>query len=248
MGKPAPYDFKDYQPDFERVVEIYNAWGSSECTEKEGNLRPIQCNGKKAEVSDGSIQAALLQNCRFGFVAGGYDDRGFYEEFQETDQMQYTPGLTGIVSKDHSRSALWDALYNRSCYATTGARMIIGMNIAGKTMGGELTSISKPGLEFNRHVTGYVIGTKPIQKVEILRNAQVIHTYTPDDYKFDFAYDDMEKLSNIVIESKDERPPFIFYYLRVIQEDGHVAWGSPIWVDFEKGPLPPPPKKTKKKS
>ncbi len=29
MGKGSEYDFKNYNPDFERVIEIYNAWGSS---------------------------------------------------------------------------------------------------------------------------------------------------------------------------------------------------------------------------
>ena len=38
MGKGLQYDFKDFNPDFERVVEIYNAWGSSEDM---GCLRPI---------------------------------------------------------------------------------------------------------------------------------------------------------------------------------------------------------------
>ncbi len=31
MGKGLGYDFTNYVPEFERVVEIYNAWGSSEC-------------------------------------------------------------------------------------------------------------------------------------------------------------------------------------------------------------------------
>ena len=32
---------------------------------------------------------------------------------------------------------------------------------------------------------------------------------------------------------------FAFYYLRVTQADGHMAWSSPIWVDC----VPRPPKK-----
>ncbi len=32
MGKGSSFDFEDFNPDFERVVEIYNAWGSSERT------------------------------------------------------------------------------------------------------------------------------------------------------------------------------------------------------------------------
>ena len=41
MAKGVEYNFDNFDPDFERVVEIYNAWGSSEMTKKEGNPRPI---------------------------------------------------------------------------------------------------------------------------------------------------------------------------------------------------------------
>ncbi|HSW72234.1 MAG TPA: DUF3604 domain-containing protein, partial [Chlamydiales bacterium] len=158
MGKNSLYDFEDFTPEFERVVEIYNSWGSSECTAKEGNLRPIKGKGKNAITEDptGSIQEALRKGFRFGFVAGGLDDRGIYEGFYDSDQVQYSPGLTAILAKEHSRASLLEALYNRSCYATTGARIILDFTIAGLNMGSELNNKAKPGLDFNRHIAGYV--------------------------------------------------------------------------------------------
>ncbi|HRD55647.1 MAG TPA: DUF3604 domain-containing protein, partial [Parachlamydiaceae bacterium] len=83
MGKGFDFDFKNFEPEYERVVEIYNAWGSSELTKKEGNRRPISGSGKNTvqESAEGSIQKALLKNCRFGFAAGGLDDRGVYSAF-----------------------------------------------------------------------------------------------------------------------------------------------------------------------
>lgn len=50
MGKISRFDFKDFNPEFERVVEIYNAWGSSECTAKEGNLKSIKKNEKLKNI------------------------------------------------------------------------------------------------------------------------------------------------------------------------------------------------------
>ena len=85
--------------------------------------------------AEGAIQKALKENKRFGFVAGGLDDRGVYSNLFETEQEQYMPGLTAIIAHEHSRAALFEALYNRSCYATTGARMIVGLYIAGFPMG-----------------------------------------------------------------------------------------------------------------
>lgn len=247
MGKNSLYDFEDFTPEFERVVEIYNAWGSSECTAKEGNLRPIKGKGKNAITEDpaGSIQEALRKGFRFGFVAGGLDDRGIYEGFYDSDQVQYSPGLTAILAKEHSRASLLEALYNRSCYATTGARIILDFTIAGSNMGSELNNKAKPGLDFNRHIAGYVIGTDKIKDISIIRNGEVIKTLHPSDFKCDFTFDDTTPLGDIVMKPQREGNPFIYYYLRVVQEDGNIAWSSPIWVDYAQ--VAPNGKKPKKK-
>lgn len=234
MAKGLDFDFKSFDPEFERVVEIYNSWGSSECTKKEGNLFPITSSEKNGvqEASDGSVLKALLNGCRFGFVAGGLDDRGFYAEFYDSGQIQYPPGLTAVIASEHNRAAIAEALFNRSCYATTGERILLGLSLAGQPMGREISTIDKPGLLINRHLTGYVAGTSNLVKVEIVRNGKVIKTFNPEGYAFEFAYDDMIPLDKVVLDSKDKKPPFVFYYLRVLQENGHMAWSSPIWVDY----------------
>ncbi len=237
MGKGFSYDFSHFNQDFERVVEIYNSWGSSECTQKEGNPKPIKGPLKKGiqEASEGSIIKALLSNYRFGFVAGGLDDRGIYGDFYEGEQEQYTPGMTAVIAKEHTRASIFEALYNRSCYATTGERIIVGIYIAGMPMGTETNTIDKHGLNYNRHISGYVAGTSKLKKVEIIRNGEVVHTFKPDGYHFTFEWDDLSSLQEVCIDAKDKKPPFTFYYLRVTQEDGHMAWGSPIWIDYIPG-------------
>ncbi|MBS0635048.1 MAG: DUF3604 domain-containing protein [Verrucomicrobia bacterium] len=234
MGKGFEYNFEDFNPEFERVVEIYNAWGSSECTVKEGNTRPIKGPAKRGinETQEGSCLKALLEGKRFGFVAGGLDDRGMYADFFENDQEQYTPGLTAIYADAQSRASIFDALYNRNCYATTGERIIMGLSLAGQPMGSELDGGQKPGLAINRHLSIYVAGTSPITKIELIRNGEVLKEYQPNEQFVDFTYDDMENLADCCIMSK-EKKPFVFYYLRVTQEDGHMGWTSPIWVDFK---------------
>lgn len=235
MGNGSLFNFKEHDPEFEKVAEIYNAWGSSECDSSEGNLRPIK-GGRKAPVSaspEGSLRKALNQNCRFGFVAGGLDDRGVYSELYDSDQQQYSAGLTAVLSKDHSRASIFDALHKRSCYATTGARIIVGFEIAGRSIGSEIDTHEKPGLFYNRHITGYVIGTAPIEKVEIIRNGKVFHTFHPKTEQFNFEHDDMELLDKVTIQPNKDKPAFAYYYLRAVQEDGQIAWGSPIWVDLQ---------------
>lgn len=234
MAKGMEYTFDQFDPDFERVVEIYNAWGSSETTKKEGNLRPISSPSSNGiqENAEGSIQKALQRNFRFGFVAGGLDDRGAYSELYEGDQNQYSPGLTAIIAPSHTREALAEALYQRSCYATTGERIIVGLYLAGIPMGRETSTAEKRGLVINRHLSGYVAGTTKLKRVELIRNGKVIKTFEPNAYFLDFAYDDLTPLDKVCLDAKDKKPPFVYYYLRVIQEDGHMAWSSPIWVDY----------------
>ncbi|MES2273660.1 MAG: DUF3604 domain-containing protein [Chlamydiota bacterium] len=249
MGKPTSYDFADFHPEFERVAEIYNAWGSSECTAKEGNPRPIQ-GGKTgiAESAEGSLQKAMNNGCRFGFIAGGYDDRGPYTSLFETTQAQYTQGLTAILSKEHNRASLFEALQARSCYATTGERIIVGLHIAGFPMGSEIETKSRPGLEFNRHITGYAIGTQNLSEAILFRNGKVFRNLEVKEDELQFEIDDTDLLGQIALEPKEDRPPFAYYYLRVTQKDGHIAWTSPIWVDLTSRSAPiAAVKKTKKR-
>jgi hypothetical protein len=232
MGKTTLFDFDDFNPEYEKVAEIYNAWGSSECSAKEGNTTPIKGGrGGISEALEGSLQKALNAGCRFGFVAGGYDDRGPYAGLFDTDQAQYPPGLTAILAKEHNRASLLEALSNRSCYATTGEKIIIGLQIAGFSMGAELETKSRPGLEYNRHITGYAVGTKRLVEAAIIRNGKVWKSIDVSREELEFAIDDSELLSQILLEpQKPDTPSFAYYYLRVTQEGGHRAWSSPIWI------------------
>ncbi len=246
MGSTTLYDFENFTPEYEKVVEIYNAWGSSECTKGEGNPRPIASKSKKGikEKAEGSIRKALNKNYRFGFVAGGLDDRGVFKGLFDEDQAQYSPGLTAVLATNHSRDGLIQALDKKSCYATTGPRIVAGLEIAGNPMGSELNTKAKPGLAYNRHITGYAVCLAPIKEILIIRNGKPFHTLTPKGETFAFAFDDDQPLETVALKSKNERPPFAYYYMRVMQEDGHIAWTSPIWVDFG---APPTPEKKKGK-
>ena len=241
MSSCVPYDFDDFSPEFERVAEIYNSWGCSERTAKEGNTFPIKASSKKGvkETSEGSLINALRKNCRFGFVSGGLDDRSLFGAFYDTDQKQYPPGLTAVLCDRLTRQNIFEAIFNRTCYATTGERIVLGFSLAGQAMGSELSTAQKPGLHVIRHIAVYVAGTAPLKKVELVRNGAVIKTFSSKSNELDFEYDDMDDLSKVSLKASGAKASFVFYYIRVTQADGHMAWASPIWVDCH----PKPPKK-----
>jgi hypothetical protein len=251
MAKGVGTNFGDFTPEVERVVEIYNAWGSSECTEAEGNLRPITSTSKKGifEWADGSIRKALNKNMRFGFVAGGLDDRGIFGGLFEGDQVQYSPGLTAVLAPEHTRESIFASINSRSCYATTGERIIVGFAIAGLPMGSEISTKVKPGLAYNRHISGYIAGTAVVKAIEIIRNGKLLHTLHPNKVDLEYTFDDAQMINEICLPGNfEDAPPFVYYYIRVIQEDGHVAWSSPIWIDHVEPDTQAAPKKGKKKA
>jgi hypothetical protein len=243
MSSATPFSFEEFNPEFERVVEIYNAWGCSEKTAKEGNKFAIQSPSKKGihEYVDGSVMKALKNNCRFGFVAGGLDDRALFAELYDTDQKQYPPGFTAVLCDRLTKSSVFEAIYNRNCYATTGVRIVLWFTLANQLMGSELSTATKPGLHVNRHIAGFVAGTTPIAKLELIRNGEVIKTFKSDTNSLDFEYDDMVPLTGVSLKDPNKKCPFSFYFIRVTQKDGHMAWSSPIWVDCV-----PKPKEAKK--
>ena len=233
MSSEHGYDFSEFDPEVERLVEIYNAWGSCEFSSKEKNPFPPT----QKEFAEGSIVHALKKNCRFGFVAGGLDDRGIYSTFYDSKTKQYPPGLTGIVCDRLSKQTIFEALYQRKTFATTGPRILANFSIAGHLMGSELSTVQKPGIAINRHISGFISGTAPLKKVEIIRNGEVLTAFESKTPYLDFTYDDMDNLCKVsLLDKQKDSSPFSFYYVRAIQEDGHMVWTSPIWIDSQVAP------------
>jgi len=235
MGGKYAFNFDALDKEFQPVVEIFNAWGSSEGTEKEGNHHPIRGKGKNALTAkaQGSVIHALNQGHRFGFIAGGFDDRGVYSSLFDAEQVQYSAGLTAVLAEDHTRESILEALYKRSCYATTGSRIILGFHIAGASMGEVLNTKTKPGLALNRHIQVYAAASSPIKSVEIFRNGKVLKTYHPQSGTLEFAHDDMEGLAPHLLKTPLQEFPFAYYFIKVLLEDGHAAWSTPIWIEVQ---------------
>ena len=68
-----------------------------------------------------------------------------------------------------------------------------------------------------------IYAVSPLQQVEIIKDGQIIWQQAVKGLDADVNWIDPER------PVKEH-----YYYLHVIQEDGHQAWASPIWI----GPLP----------
>ena len=197
----------DIQPHpLERLAEIYSRWGSSEA------------HGRR------SVLYALKRGWRLGFIGGSdsYLGRPGYGPYGVNDGL----GLAGVFAERLSWKAVYDAMYDRRCYATTGKHILLWFELDGQMMGRELN-----GFAGARRVAMRAAGTSEITKLELIRNGDPIVACSPDSLTFDETLDDTEALDKLFLNPvRREDAPFCFYYVRLTQCDGNMAWSSPIWV------------------
>jgi hypothetical protein len=63
--------------------------------------------------------------------------------------------------------------------------------------------------------------TKPVKKVEIIKDSKVVYTTTPGKADVDFQFTDNDSVSGRH-----------FYYVRLQQDDGMLAWSSPFFINY----------------
>jgi len=203
--------WQDY-PDYIRLFEICQMRGSFELDRLE---KGVMFAGYGA-----SAQNALAKGLRWGFTGSTDTHLG---RPGDRDALlclgtERRGGMTAVLAKQLTRQALFEALCARRCYATTFARIILDVSVNGQPMGSELTL--PPRAE--AHISVAVHGTDTIDRVEIVRNNVDVHCVQEgcEDVSFDWS-------DQLPAEGSS------FYYVRVTQRDGEMAWSSPVWIQME---------------
>jgi hypothetical protein len=87
-----------------------------------------------------------------------------------------TNALAGVYSFGKERDSIWNGLYERRTFCTTGAKpMLVDFQVNGEQMGGEINQ-SEDG---EAHITAKLSGTAPVLRVDLLKNSEVIHSVHP---------------------------------------------------------------------
>jgi hypothetical protein len=168
----------------------------------------------------GSYEADIVEN--------GWNNRRILGVVAGTDNHIAAPGwpqgVAAILAPTLTRDALFDALINRHTYATTHGDIILHFFGDGEIQGGILSPRSS--IELAGEVQSR---SADIALVELLDNGEVITGWRPDSIAFRF-----EKTQQVGEEEH-------YFYVRVILEDEHQAWSSPIWVNYPSlAPVPEP--------
>ncbi len=198
------------------TCEVYSTHGNSESYD---GPRPVIARRPGIYYQD-----ALARGLRLGAIAGS-DHHGVpcgsllkLQEFPKnsTDEhMALRGGLTAARAHRLTRKALFDALVARQTYASTGDRILLDFRVSGHEMGSVVTTARRGP----RRVSFLVAGTALVERVEVLKNNDVLAAFEPGQFVFRRTVTDREA-------GRCDRE---WYYLRVLQADGEMAWSSPVW-------------------
>ena len=122
--------------------------------------------------------------------------------------------LMAVAAEGLTREAVFQGIYHRCTYATTGERIVLRFAAGGEPMGGE-TRASGPVA-----VSASVVGTGRIALVRIVKNGRIVYSVDPRAEAASFEFVDPEGA-----------PGGAYYYLDLVQADGEKAVSSPVWVN-----------------
>ncbi len=213
-----PFCFDQYNPLRDRLIEIYSTWGSSE----HAHCRPQGFGSDRYE--DNYVVNAIERGWQVGFVASsdGHDGHpgnaqtpGFFHPHVAHD---LSSGWVAVLATELTREAVFDALWERRCYATTGVPIVLSVDIDGQAMGSFIRGV-KVGQTLTLRAEAR--GTCMIERLEVVSGGKVVYAQVGDRR----GYDRLDCSYTFRRGAQDE-----YFYVKIIQEDGEMAWSSPIYL------------------
>ncbi|MDR3637014.1 MAG: hypothetical protein P4L84_24635 [Isosphaeraceae bacterium] len=198
-------DWRDVDPVYEPLVEIFQ--GHRNSYEHFGAPRVARRPGESIGGWKplGMVWNALAMQYRLGFQAS-------------SDHISTHISYAVAVAEDTTRTSVLDAFRKRHCYGATD-NIVLDVRSGEHIMGDEFDAVGPVRLQV------FVHGTRPIAKVDIIKDFVYVYSTEPRSEQVRFAWTDEEKRG----------PGLSWYYVRVQQDDGEIAWGSPLWVRFRRG-------------
>jgi hypothetical protein len=193
-------DWRDNDPKVEPFVEIYQGHRNS----YEYLGAPRVAHGPADAIGGwrplGMVWNALALQYKLGFQAS-------------SDHISTHISYAVAIAEDATRAAVLDAFRKRHCYGATD-NILLDVRSGEHLMGDEFDADGPVRLKVLVH------GTRPIARIEIIKDFVHVYSTEPNRQRVEFEWTDAE-----------QRPPGLsWYYVRALQDDGEIAWGSPFWV------------------
>ncbi|MEQ1891303.1 MAG: CehA/McbA family metallohydrolase, partial [Planctomycetota bacterium] len=203
-----PVDWRETDSEVLRLAEVYSCHGSSEEAGRwwrfPDHISNDYSDTRGARGHD--LLTGLARGHKLGVIAS-------------SDSHALIPGFAGMTcvrTGALTREGVWDALYRRDCYATTGERILMEFSIGGARMGRELRLAAGAALVAQARV----YGTDVIEALELVRDGNVVASLAPNAF---------DAVHSFPLASFSGASGWV--YLRVRQRNGHRAWSSPIFLE-----------------
>ncbi len=121
-----------------------------------------------------------------------------------------------VLAEEASREGVVDAFRKRHCYGATD-NIVLDVRAGEQLMGDEFKSKTPVRLSVK------AIGTQPIRRAVVIKNNGYVYETGPAGNTLEFEWQDGEQPAGTVA----------YYYVRIEQADGQLAWSSPVWVRYE---------------
>ncbi len=201
-------------PELEPVTEIVSVHGSSEAADSPSRIY--------RSVPGNFVRDALDRGYRFGFLGSsdGHDGHPGLAHLASP-----TGGLAAILAEEATREAVYEALRQRHVYATSGPRILLRVSYGGHRMGSEVPlsaagrpvpGTAVPGIPAHTLVV-QALAPGAIDAVEVVRPGSVESVSCGGERRCAFALE------------IPEPPPGGYLYVRLVQQDGALAWSSPFY-------------------
>jgi hypothetical protein len=193
-------DWRDNDPVAEPIVEIYQ--GDRNSYEALGAPRVARrpAEGIAGFQPYGLVWNALALQYKLGFQSS-------------SDHISTHISYGIVLAEDHTRAAILDAFKRRHCYAATD-NIVMDVRSGDHVMGDEFNAAGPVRLKILVH------GTRPIAKVDVIKDFAYVFSTEPRTERVSFEWSDDEPRTT----------GLSWYYVRAIQDDGELAWGSPFWI------------------
>jgi hypothetical protein len=122
-------------------------------------------------------------------------------------------GKAAVFAPELTREAILEACRQRHTYGTTAAKIFLDVRVNGHLMGEKLPLDERPVV-----VTIRVSAPGEIEVVEVCKNNRFVYTREVEGSQATLTFRDNEAPTDGT-----------YYYVRVRQENGEIAWTSPVW-------------------
>jgi hypothetical protein len=144
-------------------------------------------------------------------------DKGYRLGFQaSSDHVSTHISYAVVLTDDVSRPGIIDAFKKRHCYAATD-NILVDVRSGDHLMGDAFETNKRPTIDI------HIVGTGPVAKVHVLRDNKYVYANEPNGAEVTLRYTDADAPAGKAS----------FYYVRVEQADGNLAWSSPMWVTYK---------------